>query len=122
MGHPAGPSPLAAGLACRCPRCGEGRLYDGLLRIAERCACCDLYLADRDAGDGPAVFVILILGFVVVLLALITESLYAPPIWLHLLLWIPLIVAGSTAMLRVFKAILIALHFRHRAGGDHGPA
>ena len=79
--------PLSAfrtGIACRCPRCGQGRLYDGFLKVAEACERCGLVLKGEDAGDGPAVFIVLILGFVIIGLALWTEMTFRPPIWLHM--------------------------------------
>lgn len=106
-------SPFAAGLTCRCPRCGSGKLFRGFLTVAERCEICDLDLSAHDSGDGPAVFIILILGFVVVGLALWVEMSFAPPLWLHAILWPPVILGGALAMLRPFKATLIALQFKH---------
>lgn len=111
------PSPYRTGLFCRCPRCGEGSLYQGLLAVAPRCAACDLDLSAQDSGDGPAVFVILILGALVVALALITESIFSPPLWVHALLWPPLILAGALVMLRVLKSLLISLQYRHKVAG-----
>ena len=107
-------SVLAVALRCRCPRCGKGKLYDGLLTVAPRCSECGLDLAAQDAGDGPAVFVVLILGALVVGLALLVEIEFAPPFWVHLVLWTPLILGGAVVMLRGFKAGLIALQYRHR--------
>jgi uncharacterized protein (DUF983 family) len=109
---------LAAALLCRCPRCGKGKLYDGLLSVAPACAGCGLDLRAQDAGDGPAVFVVLILGALVVAGAIAVEIAFAPPIWVHLLLWTPVIVGGAILMLRPLKAGLIALQYRHRALGD----
>jgi uncharacterized protein (DUF983 family) len=111
---------VAASLKCRCPRCGEGKLYDGLLAIAPRCAVCGLDLAEQDAGDGAAVFVVLFLGAIVVGLAILVEILFAPPLWVHGVLWTPVILGGAILMLRPLKAGLIALQYRHRALG--GPA
>jgi len=111
---------FATALRCRCPRCGKGKLYDGLLSVAPRCHACGLDLAAQDAGDGPAVFVVLILGAIVVGLALLVEVLFAPPLWLHVLLWTPVILGGAIALLRPLKAGLIAIQYRHRALG--GPA
>jgi uncharacterized protein (DUF983 family) len=111
-------SPFRAGLRCRCPRCGSGPLYDGLLTVRERCPSCDLDLRAQDSGDGPAIFVILVLGFIVVGLALLVEAKFGPPLWVHAVLWPGVILAGAVAMLRVFKATLIALQFRHRAAGS----
>jgi uncharacterized protein (DUF983 family) len=113
------PSFLAVALFCRCPRCGKGALYDGLLSVAPRCASCGLDLGAHDAGDGPAVFVVFALGAMVVALGAIVEVKFAPPVWVHLLLWTPVVLVGSILMLRLFKAGLIALQYRHRAlGGD----
>jgi len=110
-------SPLAAALRCRCPRCGQGKLYDGLLRVARRCPRCGLDFAAEDAGDGPASLVVLILGAVVVGLAFLVESLFAPPFWVHLVLWIPVTVGGAVALLRPLKAWLIGMQYRHRRLG-----
>lgn len=107
-------SPFAAGLGCKCPRCGRGRLFAGLLKVADKCEACGLELTKHDSGDGPAVFVILILGFIVVGLALWVELAYEPPFWVHAALWAPFIVIGAPLMLRPFKATLIALQYRHR--------
>jgi uncharacterized protein (DUF983 family) len=74
-------SAFARGLSGRCPRCGEGRLFDGLLTVRPRCDACGLDYAFADAGDGPAVFVILIAGFIVAGSALIVEFIYQPPLW-----------------------------------------
>ncbi len=106
-------SPFRTGIACRCPRCARGKLFKGYLDVAERCGVCGLDLTQHDSGDGPAVFVILILGFIIVGLALVVEMAYAPPVWLHMLLWLPLSLVGSIALLRPFKGILIALQYSH---------
>ena len=79
--------PLQAGLRCRCPRCGQGKLFKGLLDVTKSCAVCGLDLTAHDSGDGPAVFAIFLLGFIVVPLALGFEAAFAPPIWLHLVIW-----------------------------------
>ena len=111
-----GPQPLLrTGLLARCPRCGEGPLFKGFLDVAPSCASCGLDYAKVDSGDGPAVFVILILGFIVVFLALWVELKYEPPTWVHLVLWVPLILVGVLGMLRPFKATLVALQYRHKA-------
>ena len=113
-------SPLRAALLCRCPCCGEGALFTGLLTVRNTCPVCGLDLSAEDAGDGPAVFVILFLGFIIVALAAIVEIRFGPPIWVHVALWTPLILLGAIAMLRPFKAGLIALQFRHRHLGSPG--
>ena len=106
-------SPIRAALGCRCPRCGQGRLFAGLLSVRGACEVCGLDLSGQDAGDGPAVFVILFLGLIVVALAAVVEVKFSPPIWIHLVLWTPFIIVGAIAMLRPLKAGLIALQYRH---------
>jgi uncharacterized protein (DUF983 family) len=106
-------APLAAGLACRCPACGRGRLYSGLLTVVPRCAACGLDLAAHDTGDGPAVFVVLVLGAVLVPLAIGLETWLAPPFWVHLAVWTPATVALAILLLRPMKATLVALHYRN---------
>jgi uncharacterized protein (DUF983 family) len=106
-------SPLRAALGCLCPRCGQGKLFVGLLNVRQACEVCGLDLSAQDAGNGPAVFVILFLGLIVVGLAALVEIRFSPPIWVHLVLWTPLILGGAIAMLRPLKAGLIALQYRH---------
>ena len=108
-------SPWVAGLFCRCPRCGKGPLFDGFLSIAKRCSACGLDYSFADSGDGPAVFIMLIVGFIVTGGALIVEALYSPPYWLHAALWIPLAIALPLLILRPFKATMIALQYANKA-------
>ena len=103
------------GLACRCPRCGQGKLYAGFLTLRPSCEACGLDYAFIDAGDGPAIFIIMIAGAIVVGCALIVEVKYQPPFWLHAVLWLPLILATTLLPLRAMKSLLIALQFHHKA-------
>jgi uncharacterized protein (DUF983 family) len=107
------------GLRGRCPRCGEGKLFRGFLGLRQVCDRCMLDYGFADAGDGPAVFVVLIGGFIVVFAAMIVEVVYAPPYWVHALLWIPLILLVTLAPLRPLKGVLIALQFHHKAAEGH---
>jgi uncharacterized protein (DUF983 family) len=109
------PLPIIRGLRCRCPRCGEGKLFQGFLTLRPACEHCGLDFDFADAGDGPAVFVILIGGAIVVFAALITEVVYQPPYWLHALLWLPMILIVTVAPLRPIKGLMIALQYHHRA-------
>ena len=97
-------------------------MFAGLLNVRPACEICGLDLTAQDAGDGPAVFVILFLGAIIVGLAALVEINFSPPIWVHLLLWTPLILVGAVAMLRPLKAGLIALQYRHRALGTPPPS
>jgi uncharacterized protein (DUF983 family) len=110
------PSVPRAALLGLCPRCGEGKLFDGYLKLARVCSACGLDYAMFDAGDGPAVFVILIVGFLVSGSALIVEVKYSPPYWVHAMLWLPAIVILSFVLLRLVKATLLVLQYKHRAG------
>ncbi|HVX99952.1 MAG TPA: DUF983 domain-containing protein [Pseudorhodoplanes sp.] len=108
-------SPYITGLLCRCPRCGKGKLFSGFLTLRPRCEICGLDYKFADAGDGPAVFVILLGGFIVVAAALFTEIVYQPPYWVHAALWLPLILLVTLAPLRAMKGLLIALQYHHKA-------
>ena len=112
---PAQVSQIVAGVTCRCPRCGKGKLFQGFLTLLPACEACGLDYAFIDAGDGPAVFVILLAGFIVVGCALVVEFKYAPPFWLHAVLWLPLILLTTLLPLRSMKGLLIAMQYRHRA-------
>ncbi|WP_025033486.1 DUF983 domain-containing protein [Bradyrhizobium sp. DOA9] len=103
------------GLACRCPRCGRGKLYAGFLTLAPACDNCGLDYSFIDSGDGPAIFIIMLAGGIVVACALIVEVKYQPPYWLHAVLWLPLILATTLLPLRSMKSLLIALQFHHKA-------
>jgi uncharacterized protein (DUF983 family) len=103
------------GLTGRCPSCHKGKLFAGYLTLAPRCDICGLDYDFADADDGPAVFVILIAGFIVVGLALVSEVLYQPPYWLHALVWGSLAIILPLLLLRSFKGVLVALQFRHKA-------
>jgi uncharacterized protein (DUF983 family) len=107
--------PVGRGLRGRCPRCGEGRLFQGFLALRPACEKCGLDYSFADAGDGPAVFVILFGGFVVVFAALMTEVVYQPPYWMHAVLWLPLILIVTLAPLRLIKGLLIVLQYHHKA-------
>jgi uncharacterized protein (DUF983 family) len=109
------PNPILAGLACRCPGCGKGKMFSGFLGLKPRCEACGLDYSFIDAGDGPAVFVILFAGFVVVGAALVAEIRYAPPLWVHAVLWVPLILLTTLVPLRAMKGLLIALQYHHKA-------
>jgi uncharacterized protein (DUF983 family) len=104
-----------AGLSCACPRCGKGRLFEGFLTLRPRCEMCGLDYDFADAGGGPAVFIILFAGFIVVGAALVTEVVYRPPYWVHAALWLPLIAILTLGPLRPMKGLLIALQFHHKA-------
>lgn len=115
--------PIKVGLQGCCPRCGRGKLFDGFLTLKPRCSACGLDYAFADAGDGPAVFVMLIVGFLIIGLALWFDSVFAPPVWLHALIWLPLTVIVSLLLLRKFKGIMVALQYRNNASEgkiDHG--
>lgn len=101
-------------LSCRCPRCGKGFLFSGFLKVVEACSACGLPLAKNDNGDGPAVFLIFILGAVLVPIALVIALRVDWPLWVHGFLWGALILGSTLGLLRPAKALTMALQFRHR--------
>ena len=107
--------PVKTGIAGKCPRCGTGRLFKGYINTAKGCSNCGLDYSFADSGDGPAAFVVLIVGFIVVGAALYTEVNFNPPLWLHFLLWVPSVIILSLVVLRWMKGILIALQYKNNA-------
>ena len=108
-------SPYAAGFACKCPRCGQGDLFKGYLALLDKCPVCGLDYAKADSGDGPAVFVIFIVGFLGVALAFIAKYVWYAPTWLAFLISGGGSIALILGLLRPFKAVLIALQYQHKA-------
>ena len=119
MGHapPAGqPSSLAAAtFKGLCPRCGAKSLFAGAARFAPECDRCGLDFASFDVGDGPAAFLILIVGAIVAVAAILVDLAYSPPWWVHII-WLPLMIGLTLAGLRIGKAALMYQIYHHRAG------
>ncbi|HEY1384348.1 MAG TPA: DUF983 domain-containing protein [Dongiaceae bacterium] len=109
-------SPVSAGFSCRCPRCGRGRLFSGYLKLADRCESCGLELGNMDSGDGPAVFVMFIVLVITMPLVFLVWAMFAPPLWVHAILWPTVIIGLSLWLLRPAKGIMIGLQFKHHAG------
>ena len=112
-----GRTSLMRGFMCRCPNCGRGKLFRAYLKVADRCAMCGEDYSHQRADDAPAYFVILIVGHLVVPWVLIVEEVFAPPYWVHALLWFPLILALALGLLQPVKGTIVALQWQT---GMHG--
>jgi uncharacterized protein (DUF983 family) len=108
-------SPFQSGLTGACPRCGAKTLFDGPVGFASKCDACGLDYSSFNVGDGPAAFLTLIIGALVVLLALTVELSFGPPFWVHILLWVPFTAAAVIYGLRIGKGALLALEYRNAA-------
>jgi uncharacterized protein (DUF983 family) len=109
---------LKQALACKCPKCGQGELYKpGFLNLTlnETCASCGFALSKNDSADGPAVFLIFILGFLLVPIALFIDHTFTPPLWVHAILWSCVTLGLTLGLLKPLKSYVIALQFKHRA-------
>ena len=115
---PARIDPIRAGLLCRCPHCGKGRLFQGFLKVRPSCEVCGFDLAKIETGDGPATFIMQIAGFIVAFTALYVEIAYRPPMWLHLIVWIPLVAVLALALMRPGKGLMTALQYRNTRVGS----
>lgn len=104
---------------CECPRCRQGALYETrwTLSVRKICPVCGLDLTHTDSADGPAVFLIFVLGFLLVPLAFLFETLFAPPLWVHGVLWGSVALGITLGTLRSLKAFIIALQYRYRPWG-----
>lgn len=111
-------SPVKTGMAGKCPRCGQGRLFDGYLKVSGGCSSCELPYDFADAGDGAAWFVMLVVGFAAVGGALWAEVMWQPSYWVHALIAIPLAVILPLVLLRPVKGVLICQQFKTRAKAE----
>jgi uncharacterized protein (DUF983 family) len=119
--QPARISPIRAGLLCRCPNCGQSPLFAGFLKVADRCEACGFDFRRLNTGDGAAVFIMQIAGGLVVFSALFVMIAWNPPIWLLLLVTLPLVAGLSIGLMRPGKGLMIALQLRNKPGQtDHG--
>ncbi len=107
---------IRAGLLCRCPNCGKGRLFSGFLKVVDTCAVCGFDFTRLNTGDGAAIFVMQIAGGIVVFSALFVEIAWSPPMWVHLVIFLPLVLILSLGLMRPGKGAMIALQVRNRAG------
>ena len=110
------PSLREAALLGLCPRCGAKTLFDGPIKFAGHCRACALDFSKFNVGDGPAAFLTMIVGAIVVGLALTLQLAAEPPWWVHVLLWVPLTTAGVIGGLRLAKAALLWSEYRQKAG------
>jgi uncharacterized protein (DUF983 family) len=109
---------LSYALSCKCPKCHEGDLYKKGITVdlRDKCDVCGLDFTKNDSADGPAVFMIFVLGFLLVPLALIFEAVFGPPLWVHAVLWSVVALGLTLGALRPLKSLVIALQFKHRPG------
>lgn len=108
---------LLNGLRGRCPHCGQGHLFRAFLKVADRCPACGEELHHQRADDAPSYFVILIVGHIVVPLVLAVETAFAPPYWLHLSMWLPLILVLAIGLLQPVKGAIVGWQWAHRMHG-----
>jgi uncharacterized protein (DUF983 family) len=111
----AGVNPFLAGVRCRCPHCGEGALFRGFLTVTPRCEACGLDLSAADSGDGPAVFIVLVVGIIACFGMLICDVAFHPPIWVDFAVWLPFTAILVLALIRPFKGVMLAMQFHNKA-------
>jgi uncharacterized protein (DUF983 family) len=119
--QPARIDPIRAGLRCRCPNCGRGKLFRGFLKVVDRCEACGFDFTRLNTGDGAAIFIMQIAGGLVVFSALYVQVVYSPPIWAMLLVALPLAAGLSLGLMQPGKGVMIALQMRSFPGGGEAP-
>lgn len=100
---------LLRGAGGRCPCCGKGRIFGRFLKVAPECSACHAPLGLIRADDLPPYLNIFIVGHIVVLGMLLLEQALAPPLWLHVAIWIPLTLALSFGLMQPIKGVVVAL-------------
>jgi len=113
--HYAPISPFQTGPRGLCPRCGQGKMFKGYINLVPTCRSCGLDYSFADSGDGPAVLVILLAGFIILGAAVYVEFTFSPPVWVHILLWGPLSLIVCLSLLRIMKGVLVALQYTNKA-------
>lgn len=108
-------STLKTGIRCRCPRCGKGPVLKGYLSIRDECPECGLSLSFAEPADGPAFFVMSLVGTIGIALFLIFEFKVHPPVWVHFAVTLPLLTIACLGILRPFKGWMIASQYRYKA-------
>lgn len=109
---------VRAGLMGRCPACGRGPLFEGFLKRRASCEACGFDLGAVETGDGAATFIMQIVGFLVGFSALAVEIAFSPPIWLHLIIWLPLVAGLALALMRPGKGLMTALQMLRQRSDD----
>ncbi len=115
MAEPIAPPLLAIALRGLCPRCGAGGLFNSLIAFSPKCDSCELDFSAFNVGDGAAAFLIFIVAAIVFAGIIIVEVSFAPPWWVHVILWLPLTLILTVALLRISKALLLALEYHNAA-------
>ena len=110
-------SPFSVGIRGRCPACGKGRLFDGYISVLDQCPVCGQSYEGADSADGPAIVIMFVVGFLGLVGMLIVEFTFHPPLWVHVVIWVPTILILSLGLLRPLKGIFIALQYRYRGLG-----
>ena len=106
---------IRTGLKGRCPNCAEGTVFKGFLKFADHCEACGFSYAEEDVADGPAVFIIFLASFIIVPLALGHQLLFDAPIFVVLIVWVPILILFCLALLRPFRGLMFALQIRNKA-------
>jgi uncharacterized protein (DUF983 family) len=109
------PSIAKAALFGLCPQCGHKTLFAGLGQFADSCANCGLDFSSYNVGDGPAALLTMAIGALIIVLALIVDTAFHPPFWVHVIIWVPFTAALTVISLRMAKAALLAAEHRNRA-------
>jgi uncharacterized protein (DUF983 family) len=107
-------SVVTAALTCRCPRCGRGKLFSGLLQLRPACTACGLDFTRMDVGDGFVVPILMVLGFGVVGAAIWFDFTFTPPLWVHAIIWPPVTLVLAVAMTRYLKSFLAVQQYHVR--------
>ena len=108
---------MKRGFMCRCPRCGEGKLFRAFLKVDDHCATCGLDYTPHRADDLPAYLVIVIVGHIVIPVVLWVETNYSPAIWLQMAIYLPFTFLSSLLLLQPVKGAVVGFQWALRMHG-----
>ena len=112
---------MAKGFICRCPNCGKGKLFRRYLKVADSCTVCGTELSHQRADDAPAYFTITIIAHLIIPAVFVVERMWEPPYWLHLVIWLPSILAATFMLMPMVKGAIVGLQWALKMHGFGGP-
>lgn len=108
---------IGKGLRCRCPNCGEGKVFRAYLKVADTCNVCGEELKWHKADDLPPYLAIIIVGHIIIGLMLELEAFAPQAPWIYLATMVSLALIMPLAMLPSIKGAVVGLQWANYMHG-----